>query len=82
LQKKALLLNWFFPLLCAQLTIEKGEFLQNLFNILRFEAERNVLKLRKNVEKDKWATEPAVVNAFYNPNKNDIGESSERVFLG
>ena len=30
-------------------------------------------KLRKPVDKDKWATEPAVVNAFYNPNKNDIG---------
>ena len=24
------------------------------------------------VAKDKWSTEPAVVNAFYNPNKNDI----------
>jgi membrane metallo-endopeptidase-like protein 1 len=57
-----------------QLTIERGAFLQNLFNILRFEAERNVLKLRKPVDKDKWATEPAVVNAFYNPNKNDIGQ--------
>jgi hypothetical protein len=35
---------------------------------------RNVEQLRKLVDKDKWATEPAVVNAFYNPNKNDIGE--------
>ena len=47
--------------------------LVNLFSILRFEADRNVAKLRKPVDKDKWATEPAVVNAFYNPNKNDIG---------
>lgn len=23
---------------------------------------------------EKWSTEPAVVNAFYNPNKNDIGK--------
>lgn len=30
--------------------------------------------LRKPVEKQKWATEPAVVNAFYNPNRNDIGK--------
>ena len=28
---------------------------------------------REPVDMDKWATEPAVVNAFYNPNKNDIG---------
>ena len=34
-------------------------------------------KLRRAVDKDKWATEPAVVNAFYNPNKNDIGETSK-----
>lgn len=26
------------------------------------------------MEKHKWATEPAVVNAFYNPNRNDIGK--------
>ena len=56
-----------------QLTIRGEEFLVNLFSILRFEADRNVAKLRKPVDKDKWATEPAVVNAFYNPNKNDIG---------
>jgi len=29
--------------------------------------------LRQPVDKEKWTTEPAVVNAFYNPNKNDIG---------
>ena len=56
-----------------QLHIARDTFLDNLFDILRFEAERNVDKLRKPVDKDKWATEPAVVNAFYNPNKNDIG---------
>ena len=55
------------------MTIDHEEFLENLFSILRFEADRNVAKLRKPVDKDKWATEPAVVNAFYNPNKNDIG---------
>ena len=55
--------------------INPETFLENLFNILRFEAERNVDQLRKPVDPDKWATEPAVVNAFYNPNKNDIGKS-------
>ncbi|EEC10627.1 neprilysin, putative [Ixodes scapularis] len=47
-------------------------YLDNVFNILRFEAIRNQLKLRQPVNKEKWTTEPAVVNAFYNPNKNDI----------
>jgi predicted metalloendopeptidase len=46
----------------------------NILNILKWDAQRNLHLLRKPVDKDKWATEPAVVNAFYNPNKNDIGE--------
>ena len=57
------------------MVIDPETFLENLFSILRFEAERNVDQLRKRVDPDKWATEPAVVNAFYNPNKNDIGEA-------
>ena len=57
-----------------QLRTQNDTFLENLFGILNFEAERNIAKLRKAVDKDKWATEPAVVNAFYNPNKNDIGK--------
>ena len=68
-----ILFNIIFLLL--QLTIRGDQFLENLFAILRFEADRNVAKLQKPVDKDKWATEPAVVNAFYNPNKNDIGNS-------
>lgn len=41
--------------------------------MLKFDAYQNLERLRKPVDKDKWATEPAVVNAFYNPNKNHIG---------
>ncbi|XP_052868359.1 neprilysin-1-like [Anopheles cruzii] len=56
----------------VNLTIHAGLFLENILSILRWEAERNLQLLRKPVDKNKWATEPAVVNAFYNPNKNDI----------
>lgn len=48
--------------------------MKNVLQILKFEAEQNLQKLRQPVDKDKWSTEPAVVNAFYNPNKNDIGK--------
>lgn len=48
--------------------------MRNVLNVLKFEADQNLQKLRQSVDKDKWSTEPAVVNAFYNPNKNDIGE--------
>lgn len=37
--------------------------------------------LRQPVDKEKWTTEPAVVNAFYNPNKNDIGKDFKENLL-
>ena len=36
------------------------------------EAKKNFAKLGAPVNKDRWSTAPAVVNAFYSPNKNDI----------
>nr|CAD7569224.1 unnamed protein product [Timema californicum] len=55
-----------------QLNITEDQFLLNILNVLRYDAYHNLQKLRQPVNKDKWSTEPAVVNAFYNPNKNDI----------
>lgn len=55
-----------------QLQVYEDQFLLNILNLLKFEANKNLAKLRKPVDKDRWTTEPAVVNAFYNPNKNDI----------
>ncbi|CAH2003353.1 unnamed protein product [Acanthoscelides obtectus] len=54
------------------LNITKHEFLKNMLDALRFEAQQNFNKLRQPVDKNKWSTDPAVVNAFYNPNRNDI----------
>ncbi|XP_044734113.1 neprilysin-1-like [Chrysoperla carnea] len=54
------------------LNVTNSHFLLNIFNVLRYDAFQNLKKLRQPVDKNKWTTEPAVVNAFYNPNKNDI----------
>ncbi|XP_001602853.1 neprilysin-1 [Nasonia vitripennis] len=54
------------------LNITEDRFLENIFAVLKYDAYHNLQKLRQPVDKDKWSTEPAVVNAFYNPNKNDI----------
>ncbi|XP_057662985.1 neprilysin-1-like [Diorhabda carinulata] len=54
------------------LNISKHDFMLNVLNLLKFEARQNLEKLRQEVDKERWSTEPAVVNAFYNPNKNDI----------
>lgn len=55
-----------------KLQVYEDQFLLNILNLLKFEANKNLAKLRKPVDKTRWTTEPAVVNAFYNPNKNDI----------
>ncbi|XP_064113738.1 neprilysin-1-like [Macrobrachium nipponense] len=54
------------------LTIEPNQHLQNVFNWLRYDANKNLGRLREDVNKAKWSTAPAVLNAFYNPNFNDI----------
>ncbi|CAL7942060.1 unnamed protein product [Xylocopa violacea] len=56
----------------VMLNITENHFLENVLAVLKYDAYQNLEKLRKPVDKDKWSTEPAVVNAFYNPNKNDI----------
>lgn len=56
----------------TMLNVTENQFILNVFNVLKFDAYQNLERLRKPVDKDKWSTEPAVVNAFYNPNKNHI----------
>lgn len=43
-----------------QLVVHEDLYLDNVFNILRFEAIRNQLKLRQPVNKEKWALTPAL----------------------
>lgn len=56
----------------SQLEVHEDKFLENLFHMFRFEAHKNLIKLGTPVDKDTWTTDPAVVNAFYSPNRNDI----------
>ena len=56
----------------GNISLAQDKFLENIFVILTMEANKNFAKLGKPVDKDRWSTAPAVVNAFYSPNKNDI----------
>lgn len=60
--------------LYTDIEIKPNEFLENMFRLRRFRALQNIKKLRQPVTKRHWSTElpVVVVNAFYNPNKNDI----------
>ncbi|CAK9298945.1 unnamed protein product [Gordionus sp. m RMFG-2023] len=50
----------------------KGNFLNNVIAIGMYEFTKNFAELRKPVIRNSWSTGPAVVNAFYSPNKNNI----------
>ena len=56
----------------GNISLSPHKFLENIFIILNMEADKNFAKLGKAVNKNRWSTAPAVVNAFYSPNKNDI----------
>ncbi|XP_028968876.1 neprilysin-1 [Galendromus occidentalis] len=47
-------------------------FLESLRNLGRWESGRTHIRLRQTVDRNRWTNNPAVVNAFYGPNKNDI----------
>ncbi|WAR15415.1 NEP-like protein [Mya arenaria] len=44
----------------------------------RYDANRMMAWFRQPVDKDVWEQDPAVVNAFYNPNTNDIGRQFDK----
>ncbi|XP_022644087.1 neprilysin-2-like isoform X3 [Varroa destructor] len=48
------------------------DFLRTLGNINRWDLNRTHSRLRLPVDRERWTTYPAAVNAFYGPNKNDI----------
>ncbi|XP_074654077.1 neprilysin-1-like [Tubulanus polymorphus] len=55
-----------------RLEFTEDHFFDNVLKIEQFDAKRNFEKLRHSVDKNSWEQEPAIVNAFYNPNTNDI----------
>ncbi|XP_053378896.1 neprilysin-1-like [Mercenaria mercenaria] len=54
------------------LYFEPDQYFENILRVERYDANRTMIKFRKPVKKDVWEQHPAVVNAFYNPNTNDI----------
>jgi putative endopeptidase len=54
------------------LSIERGDLVGNVMRARRFDSDFWMAKLGHKVDRDEWFTGPQVVNAFYNPNKNEI----------
>ncbi len=56
----------------SSLTINKDDLFGNVRRTIRFEHLRNLNKLGKPVDRNEWFMTPQTVNAYYNPEGNEI----------
>ncbi|MBC8046205.1 MAG: M13 family metallopeptidase, partial [Fimbriimonadaceae bacterium] len=56
----------------SKLDIDRGPYVLNVMKSLEFEAQRNLDKIGKPVDKGEWGMTPQTVNAYYNPSNNEI----------
>jgi putative endopeptidase len=56
----------------SELKIDKGDLLGNVIRAQTFEYNRNLNKLGKPVDRTEWSMTPQTVNAYYNPEMNEI----------
>ncbi len=54
------------------LQIRRDDLIGNVMRANAFEHQRNVRKLGKPVDRDEWMMTPQTVNAYYNPELNEI----------
>ena len=57
-------------------SVDENKYFESILNIGKFGTDRSFKKLREPVNKTEWINHAgaAVVNAYYSPNKNSIGE--------
>lgn len=56
----------------STLQVDRGSFVLNVFRSAEFEANRNVAKANKPVDRTEWGMSPQTINAYYNPTNNEI----------
>jgi predicted metalloendopeptidase len=56
----------------SALKIDKKTYVENAIEADEFEFQRNLNKLGKPVDRKEWSLPPTTVDAFYNPNLNEI----------
>jgi predicted metalloendopeptidase len=56
----------------SALRVVRGDLVGNAERAARFEAEYQIAKLGRPVNRDEWLMTPQTVNAYYNPVKNEI----------
>ncbi|HEY4492722.1 MAG TPA: M13 family metallopeptidase, partial [Acidobacteriota bacterium] len=56
----------------SALPVDRGSYVLNVMQADAFEFERNLNKIGKPVDRAEWGMSPPTVNAYYNPNFNEI----------
>jgi endothelin-converting enzyme/putative endopeptidase len=56
----------------SALKIVRGDYFGNAARATLFESERDLAKIGKPVDRSEWGMTPPTVNAYYNPQMNDI----------
>lgn len=56
----------------SSLKVERGQHAQNAIRAAQFEVRRLLNKIGKPVDRAEWGMTPPTVNAYYNPNMNEI----------
>lgn len=56
----------------STLMIDRGPYVLNYLRGDKFEQERELKKIGKPVDRSEWGMTPPTVNAYYNPNLNEI----------
>ena len=56
----------------SALEIKAGDLIGNLTRATEFEYQRNLNKLGKPIDRTEWGMTPQTVNAYYNPEMNEI----------
>ncbi len=56
----------------SSVTIVRDDFLGDVSNAVEIERQRNIAKIGKPVDRGEWDISPPTVDAYYNPQMNDI----------
>jgi putative endopeptidase len=56
----------------SSLKIERGSYVENVLRAANFEFHRDLNKVGKPVDRTEWGMTPPTVNAYYNPQLNEI----------
>ena len=56
----------------STVAIRRDDFFGNVANATTFESHRQLLKIGKPLDRGEWGMTPPTVNAYYNPQMNDI----------